>query len=58
MVSVDKKHYQDKTLDGILGELGSTLLSVMKIPNFTNNNIINETGLMLIQLSFLIEQVV
>ena len=36
------KHYQDKTLDGILGELGSTLLSVMKIPNFTNNNIINE----------------
>ena len=38
-----KKHYQDKTLDGILGELGSTLLSVMKIPNFTNNNIINDT---------------
>ena len=38
-----KKHYQDKTLNGILGELGSTLLSVMKIPNFTNNNIINET---------------
>jgi len=37
------KHYQDKTLDGILGELGSTLLSVMKIPNFTNNNIINDT---------------
>lgn len=37
------KHYQNKTLDGILGELGSTLLSVMKIPNFTNNNIINET---------------
>ena len=37
------RHYQDKTLDGILGELGSTLLSVMKIPNFTNNNIINDT---------------
>ena len=37
------KHYQDKTLEGILGELGSTLLSVMKIPNFTNNNIINDT---------------
>jgi len=37
------KHYQDKTLDGILGELGSTLLSVMKIPNFTNNDIINDT---------------
>ena len=37
------KHYQNKTLDGILGELGSTLLSVMKIPNFTNNDIINDT---------------
>ena len=37
-----KKHYDDKTLDGILGELGSTLLSVMKIPNFTNNLIIND----------------
>ena len=37
------KHYNDKTLDGILGELGSTLLSVMKIPNFTNNNVINDT---------------
>ena len=37
------QHYQDKTLDGILGELGSTVLSVMKIPNFTNNNIINDT---------------
>ena len=37
------KHYKDRTLDGILGELGSTILSVMKIPNFTNNNIINDT---------------
>ena len=37
------KHYQNKTLDGILGELGSTFLSVMKIPNFTNNDIINDT---------------
>ena len=37
------KHYQNKTLDGILGELGSTVLSVMKIPNFTNNKIINNT---------------
>ena len=37
------KHYQNKTLNGILGELGSTLLSVMKIPNFTNNKIINDT---------------
>ena len=37
-----KKHYEAGTLDGILGELGSTLLSVMKIPNFTNNEVINE----------------
>jgi pimeloyl-ACP methyl ester carboxylesterase len=37
-----KKHYEANTLDGILGELGSTLLSVMKIPNFTNNNIIDD----------------
>ncbi len=37
-----KKHYEAGTLDGILGELGSTLLSVMKIPNFTNNQVINE----------------
>ena len=37
------KHYQNNTLDGILGELGSTVLSVMKIPNFTNNKIINDT---------------
>jgi len=38
-----KKHHDDRTLDGILGELGSTLLSVMKIPNFTNSGIINDT---------------
>ena len=37
-----KKHYEAETLDGILGELGSTLLSVMKIPNFTNNEVISE----------------
>ena len=37
-----KKHYDDKTLDGILGELGSTVLSVMKIPNFTNSKIIDD----------------
>ena len=37
-----KKHYEAHTLDGILGELGSTILSVMKIPNFTNNNIIDD----------------
>ena len=37
-----KKHYDDKTLDGILGELGSTVLSVMKIPNFTNSEVIDD----------------
>ena len=37
-----KKHHEGDTLHGILGELGSTVLSVMKIPNFTNNNIIND----------------
>ena len=37
-----KEHYDDKTLDGILGELGSTVLSVMKIPNFTNSKIIDD----------------
>jgi len=37
-----KKHYDDKTLDGILGELGSTVLSVMKIPNFTNSKVIDD----------------
>ena len=40
-----KKHYEGNTLDGILGELGSTLLSVMKIPNFTNNQIIDDNWL-------------
>ena len=37
-----KKHYDDKTLNGILGELGSTVLSVMKIPNFTNSEVIDD----------------
>lgn len=37
-----KKHYDNKTLDGILGELGSTVLSVMKIPNFTNSEVIDD----------------
>ena len=37
-----KKHYDDKTLDGILGELGSTVLSVMKIPYFTNSEVIDD----------------
>ena len=37
-----KKHYDNKTLAGILGELGSTVLSVMKIPNFTNSEVIDD----------------
>ena len=37
-----KKHYNNKTLAGILGELGSTVLSVMKIPNFTNSEVIDD----------------
>ena len=40
-----KKHYESGTLNGILGELSSTLLSVMKIPNFTNNKIIDDNWL-------------
>jgi pimeloyl-ACP methyl ester carboxylesterase len=40
-----KKHYEAGTLNGILGELSSTLLSVMKIPNFTNNKIIDDNWL-------------
>jgi pimeloyl-ACP methyl ester carboxylesterase len=31
------KHHEAGTLDGILGELGSTVLSVMKITGFTNS---------------------
>jgi pimeloyl-ACP methyl ester carboxylesterase len=40
-----KKHYEAGTLNGNLGELSSTLLSVMKIPNFTNNKIIDDNWL-------------
>ena len=40
-----KKHYEAGTLNGILGELSSTFLSVMKIPNFTNNKIIDDNWL-------------
>jgi haloalkane dehalogenase len=40
-----KNHYEAGTLNGILGELSSTLLSVMKIPNFTNNKIIDDNWL-------------
>ena len=35
------KHYEAGTLDGILGELGSTVLSVMKIIGFENSSIVN-----------------
>ena len=37
------KHHQDGTLNGILGELGSTILSVMKILGFQNSAAVNET---------------
>ena len=37
------KHHDAGTLDGILGELGSTILSVMKIIGFENSAAINET---------------
>ena len=40
-----KYHYEAGTLNGILGELSSTFLSVMKIPNFTNNKIIDDNWL-------------
>ena len=37
-----KKHHDEGTLEGILGELSSTILSVMKIINFTNNKVIDD----------------
>lgn len=37
------KHYEAGTLDGILGELGSTILSVMKIVGFENSAAVDET---------------
>ena len=37
------KHHGDGTLNGILGELGSTVLSVMKIIGFENSAAVNET---------------
>ena len=37
------KHHEAGTLDGILGELGSTILSVMKIIGFENSAAVNET---------------
>ena len=37
-----KKNQDNNTLEGILGELNSTILSIMKILNFTNNSIIND----------------
>ena len=35
------KHHEAGTLEGILGELGSTILSVMKIIGFENSSIID-----------------
>ncbi|MEM7020481.1 MAG: alpha/beta fold hydrolase, partial [Pseudomonadota bacterium] len=37
------EHYEAGTLDGILGELGSTVLSVMKIIGFENSAAVNDT---------------
>lgn len=37
------KHHDQGTLNGILGELGSTVLSVMKIIGFENSAAVNET---------------
>jgi len=37
------KHYEAGTLDGILGELGSTVLSVMKIIGFENSSAVDDT---------------
>jgi haloalkane dehalogenase len=37
------KHYEAGTLEGILGELGSTVLSVMKIVGFQNSAAVTDT---------------
>ena len=37
------RHYEAGTLDGILGELGSTVLSVMKIIGFENSSGVDQT---------------
>lgn len=37
------KHHEAGTLDGILGELGSTILSVMKIIGFQNSAAVDDT---------------
>lgn len=37
------KHHEQGTLDGILGELGSTVLSVMKIIGFENSAAVTDT---------------
>ena len=37
------KHYEAGTLDGIVGELGSTVLSVMKIVGFENSGVVDQT---------------
>ena len=39
------KHYEQGTLDGILGELGSTILSVMKIVGFENSAAVDDNWL-------------
>ena len=37
-----KKNEENGTLDGILGELNTTVLSIMKLLNFTNSSIIDD----------------
>lgn len=39
------KHYDAGTLDGLLGELGSCVLSVMKIPGFQDSAVVDDNWL-------------
>jgi haloalkane dehalogenase len=40
-----KKHYEQGTLEGILGEAGSTVLSIMKTIGFENSSVVNQDWL-------------
>ena len=46
------KHHEAGTLEGILGELGSTILSVMKIIGFENSSVINSDWIRAYSLPF------
>ncbi len=37
-----KKNEENGTLEGVLGELNTTILSIMKLLNFTNNSVIDD----------------